>query len=50
MLLKTQDKPKPEDQIAAMRAVMLASGMNKPALDAIGAADPEIDRQTGRNK
>jgi len=53
MLPKTQDNkrpplPKPQDQLNAMRAVMHMSGMNKPALDAIEAADAEIDRQTGR--
>ena len=53
MLPKTQDNktpplPKPQDQLDAMRAVMRMSGMNKPALDAIEAADAEIDRQTGR--
>jgi hypothetical protein len=53
MLPKTQDMKKPllqtpQDQREAMRAVMRASGMNKPALAAIEAADAEIDRQTGR--
>jgi hypothetical protein len=31
-----------------MRAVMRASGMNKPALDAIEAADHIIDATAGR--
>jgi hypothetical protein len=53
MLPNSQDKSNPlqqtpQDQREAMRAVMRASGMNKPALDAIEAADAEIDRQTGR--
>jgi hypothetical protein len=53
MLPNTQDNKTPplsesQDQLDAMRAVMRMSGMNKPALDAIEAADDEIDRQTGR--
>jgi hypothetical protein len=44
MLPNQQDKPKPslskpQDQLDAMRAVMRMSGMNKPALNAIEAAD-----------
>jgi hypothetical protein len=55
MLPKTQDKPepllsKPQDQRDAMRAVMRMSGMNKPALDAIEAADAIIDATADRKK
>jgi hypothetical protein len=53
MLPNDNPKPplsKPQDQREAMRAVMRASGMNKPALDAIEAADHIIDATAGRNK
>jgi len=53
MLPNSQDKSKPrlqtpQDQREAMRSVMRASGMNKPALDAIEAADHIIDATAGR--
>jgi hypothetical protein len=53
MLPNTQDNKtplmaKPQDQVAATRAVLRASGLNQSALAAIEAADAEIDRQTGR--
>jgi hypothetical protein len=45
---KKPAEPNPEDQLTAMRRVMRESGMNASALDAIEAADAEIDRQTRR--
>jgi hypothetical protein len=53
MLPNVQDQKKPllqtpQDQREAMRAVMRASGMNKPALDAIEAADAIIDATAGK--